>query len=183
MLDNLLEIEVAYSLLETSEGDGKRDAIDVHYDKLKTDINVLDKKSDEFKILEKYVKNTHAATHSMYKLKIEQVKPNLCNKEIIIINPIFFVDLQDLSPRRIEKVRKIPIPPKQNASLARISYDELCRNLVSGSPHCPSRSPSHWLHVWKGNLFRGHGLKVCQLLQHESQQQHWSHAALRRRFG
>ena len=41
MLDNLLEIEVAYNLLQTDEGGNKeKDAFDVHYDKLKTDIKV-----------------------------------------------------------------------------------------------------------------------------------------------
>ena len=41
MLDNLLEIEVAYNLLQTDEGgDKEKDAFDVHYDKLKTDIKV-----------------------------------------------------------------------------------------------------------------------------------------------
>lgn len=39
MLDNLLEIEVAYSLLKSGD-DGGQDPIDVHYKKLKTDIEV-----------------------------------------------------------------------------------------------------------------------------------------------
>ena len=42
MLDNLLEIEVAYSLLkqeETGEGEA-RDPLDVHFDQLKTDMEV-----------------------------------------------------------------------------------------------------------------------------------------------
>ena len=41
MLDNLLEIEVAYNLLQTDEsGDKEKDAFDAHYEKLKTDITV-----------------------------------------------------------------------------------------------------------------------------------------------
>ena len=43
MLDNLLEIEVAYNLLQTTDEGGdkeKKDAFDAHYDKLKTDITV-----------------------------------------------------------------------------------------------------------------------------------------------
>ena len=39
MLDNLLEIEVAYSLLKG--GDGGEDPIDAHYKKLKTEIVVI----------------------------------------------------------------------------------------------------------------------------------------------
>ena len=39
MLDNLLEIEVAYSMLKTGD-DGGQDPLDVHYTQLKTDIKV-----------------------------------------------------------------------------------------------------------------------------------------------
>ena len=76
MLDNLLEIEVAYSLLQSSGSSKEKDPIDSHYDKLKTKIEVLGRKTDEFKVLEDYVKNTHAATHNMYSLEIEQVRKN-----------------------------------------------------------------------------------------------------------
>nr|XP_045597735.1 poly [ADP-ribose] polymerase 1-like isoform X1 [Procambarus clarkii] len=74
MLDNLSEIEVAYNLL-TSEDDGDKDAdpIDKHYHKLKTKMDVLDKDSDEFKMIQDYVTNTHATTHSHYKLLVEEV--------------------------------------------------------------------------------------------------------------
>lgn len=40
MLDNLLDIEVAYSLLRAGSDDGSKDPIDVNYEKLKTDIKV-----------------------------------------------------------------------------------------------------------------------------------------------
>lgn len=40
MLDNLLDIEVAYSLLRGGSGDSSKDPIDVNYEKLKTDIKV-----------------------------------------------------------------------------------------------------------------------------------------------
>jgi len=39
MLDNLLEIEIAYSMLKVGDDEAK-DPIDVHYEKLKTDIKV-----------------------------------------------------------------------------------------------------------------------------------------------
>jgi len=39
MLDNLLEIEIAYNLLKVGDDKG-RDPIDLHYEKLKTDIQV-----------------------------------------------------------------------------------------------------------------------------------------------
>jgi len=75
MLDNLLEIEVAYNLLsagDEEENKGK-DPIDKHYAKLKTEMEVLKRDSEEWSILEDYVKNTHAATHTMYTLEIEQI--------------------------------------------------------------------------------------------------------------
>lgn len=40
MLDNLLDIEVAYSLLRGGSEDSSKDPIDVNYEKLKTDIKV-----------------------------------------------------------------------------------------------------------------------------------------------
>jgi len=74
MLDNLLEIEVAYSLLSGGEEDSKgQDPIDAHYNKLNTDISMLPKDGDEWKILETYVKNTHASTHTLYSLEIQQI--------------------------------------------------------------------------------------------------------------
>ena len=74
MLDNLQEIEIAYSLLKTDdEGSADKDPLDVHYEKLKTHMSVLDKESKEFKRLVKYVKNTHASTHNQYQLEVLEV--------------------------------------------------------------------------------------------------------------
>ena len=39
MLDNLLEIELAYSLLKT-DNESQKDPIDAHYEKLKTQLQV-----------------------------------------------------------------------------------------------------------------------------------------------
>ncbi|XP_031566693.1 poly [ADP-ribose] polymerase 1-like [Actinia tenebrosa] len=69
MLDNLLEIEVAYSLLK-SGGDDAKDPIDVNYEKLKTNLDVLEHSSPEFVMIQEYVKNTHAATHQQYELNV-----------------------------------------------------------------------------------------------------------------
>lgn len=71
MLDNLLEIEVAYSMLKG--GDEGEDPIDSHYKKLKTEIVELPKKDEEYKRLLDYVKNTHATTHNMYDLEVEEI--------------------------------------------------------------------------------------------------------------
>ena len=51
MLDNLLEIEVAYTLLSESDTKDGKDPIDAHYDKLNTQITVLEKDNDEFKVI------------------------------------------------------------------------------------------------------------------------------------
>lgn len=40
MLDNLLDIEVAYSLLRGGAQDNENDPIDINYEKLKTKIEV-----------------------------------------------------------------------------------------------------------------------------------------------
>ena len=39
MLDNLLDIEVAYSMLKSAD-EGNKDPLDMHYEKLKTDVKV-----------------------------------------------------------------------------------------------------------------------------------------------
>ena len=71
MVDNLLEIEVAYSLLqEEQKGD---DPIDTNYTKLKTDLQVLPKDGEEFLMIQEYVANTHGATHSSYSLEVLEV--------------------------------------------------------------------------------------------------------------
>ncbi|XP_075451600.1 LOW QUALITY PROTEIN: poly [ADP-ribose] polymerase 1 [Ascaphus truei] len=73
MLDNLLDIEVAYSLLKGGTDDGGKDPIDVKYEKIKTDIKVVEKASEEAKIIEEYVKNTHATTHNAYDLEVLRI--------------------------------------------------------------------------------------------------------------
>lgn len=72
MLESLLELELAYDLLN-EETDQKKNPLDGHYDQLKNDIHPIEKSSDEFKLLQQYVKNTHAATHSNYELEIEDI--------------------------------------------------------------------------------------------------------------
>jgi poly [ADP-ribose] polymerase 1 len=73
MLEALLDIEVAYYIISTKNNTDDVDPIDHCYAKLNADIKPLDKSSDEYKVIEKYVKNTHAATHSSYTLDIIDV--------------------------------------------------------------------------------------------------------------
>lgn len=80
MLDSLLEIECAYNLIKREmdpvDGDGKekmKNPIDKYYEQLKTNLEPLERSSEEFELLERYVRNTHAATHSMYELEIVDI--------------------------------------------------------------------------------------------------------------
>lgn len=73
MLDNLLEIEIAYSLLKGGSSDNEIDPLDKHYDSLKADIKEIPEDSEEYKIVNDYIKNTHAKTHSSYTLSIQQL--------------------------------------------------------------------------------------------------------------
>ncbi|KAL3985863.1 Poly(ADP-ribose) polymerase catalytic domain family protein [Acanthocheilonema viteae] len=74
LLDDLLELEVTYSILRTdNEVDRMRDPVDVHYEKLHAQLEVLDKQSDEYKRILQYAENTHAPTHDQYKLEIVDI--------------------------------------------------------------------------------------------------------------
>lgn len=72
MLNNLLEIEIAYNILK---GDNKseEDPIDLHFKKLKCDMEVLDHSTAEFLRLVDYVQKTHAETHDSYKLVVKDI--------------------------------------------------------------------------------------------------------------
>lgn len=72
MLESLLEMELAYGLLN-EKTDDKKNPIDAHYEQLKTEIVPLDKSSEEHKLLINYVENTHAPTHTNYKLEVEEI--------------------------------------------------------------------------------------------------------------
>lgn len=73
MLDNLLDIEVAYSLLRGGAQDNENDPIDINYEKLKTKIEVVDKNTQEAEVIVQYVKNTHASTHNTYTLEVQEI--------------------------------------------------------------------------------------------------------------
>ena len=55
------------------EGKGLLNPIDQHYMNLQCDLDVLDRSTDEFGIIEKYTQNTHAATHNQYKMQVIDV--------------------------------------------------------------------------------------------------------------
>lgn len=72
MLNNLLEIEVAYKLLHLPSDDSVS-PITSHYLKLKADIMPVDKSDPDFHLLLSYIKNTHAPTHCDYTLEVEDI--------------------------------------------------------------------------------------------------------------
>ena len=74
MLDSLLELEVSYSLLSGGKKEQEEtDPIDLYYEKLKANLTVVDKKSDEFDMIKEFMSNTHGSTHSSYDLKLLEV--------------------------------------------------------------------------------------------------------------
>ncbi|XP_044760388.1 poly [ADP-ribose] polymerase [Coccinella septempunctata] len=70
MLDSLVELEVAYSLLKSAGSDS---SLDQYYSKLNTEIKSIPKGNEEFEIIQEYVKNTHAETHQSYELEIVDI--------------------------------------------------------------------------------------------------------------
>ena len=73
MVENLMEIELAYRMLKEARAQDMRSPLDVHFDQLKTDMEVVSKDSDDFKMIVEYVANTHAATHNSYDLEVLEV--------------------------------------------------------------------------------------------------------------
>ena len=72
MLQSLEDIQVFTKLLDQGSISDVNQ-LDSNYLKLATDITPMDKSSDRFKLLCEYVKNTHAATHTAYKLEVEDI--------------------------------------------------------------------------------------------------------------
>lgn len=72
ILDNLIELEIAYSMLQ-QDTDDKLNPLDAHYEQLKTELQPLDHKTEEFTLIHDYVQNTHAATHDAYMLEVVDV--------------------------------------------------------------------------------------------------------------
>ncbi|XP_053681345.1 poly [ADP-ribose] polymerase [Anopheles nili] len=74
MIESLMEIEFAYSLLNAdSSQDGDKNPLDMHYDQLKTVIEPMAHDSEEFALLEEYVRNTHGETHTTYDLEVSEI--------------------------------------------------------------------------------------------------------------
>jgi poly [ADP-ribose] polymerase len=74
MLDSLLDIEIAFKILNLgSAEDEEADPVDTHYKKLRCGMEVLDEQSDEYKLLLRYIANTHASSHDNYKIVVKSI--------------------------------------------------------------------------------------------------------------
>ncbi|XP_062609623.1 poly [ADP-ribose] polymerase 2-like [Saccostrea cucullata] len=71
LLESLEDIEIAMKTLKS--GDYSENPVDRHYHALKCELQAMDKSADEFKMINEYLQNTHAATHNQYKMQIEDV--------------------------------------------------------------------------------------------------------------
>ncbi|XP_018647027.1 poly [ADP-ribose] polymerase, putative [Schistosoma mansoni] len=69
MLEDLLEIELAYKMLQT-KGDSKCNPLDEHYEQLHTKLEPLDSNCEDYKLILDYVRETHGATHTQYTLEV-----------------------------------------------------------------------------------------------------------------
>ncbi|CAI9105413.1 OLC1v1004328C3 [Oldenlandia corymbosa var. corymbosa] len=72
MVEALGEIEVATKLLEDVNS-MEEDSLYYQYQRLHCELNPIEVGSDEYIMIEKYMKNTHAKTHSNYSVDIVQV--------------------------------------------------------------------------------------------------------------
>jgi poly [ADP-ribose] polymerase len=70
MLQSLEDIQVFTKLLDEGSGDSDMNELDSNYLKLNMKIAPLDKASKTYEILLEYVKNTHASSHSAYRLEV-----------------------------------------------------------------------------------------------------------------
>ncbi|XP_028392004.1 poly [ADP-ribose] polymerase 2-like [Dendronephthya gigantea] len=70
LLETLGDIEIAMKVLKEELDENP---IDSHYKALKCGLDPIDNTSDDFKMIETYVKNTHAKTHSHYSMTVEDV--------------------------------------------------------------------------------------------------------------
>lgn len=75
MLESLLQMEFAYSILQSDnyDGDNTVHPIDRRFGQLHNDIRPMDRTHPMFGILSTYLENTHAQTHRNYAIEIEEV--------------------------------------------------------------------------------------------------------------
>lgn len=65
-----MEMEIAYNMMKSV---GSHNDLDTYYAQLKAEIGLLDGDSEEYQLIQEYVRNTHAETHSNYELVVQQI--------------------------------------------------------------------------------------------------------------
>ena len=70
-MQTLGDIQIALKVLQ--EGDRREHPLDRHYHSLHCGLIPVEHEDDEFSMVVKYVKNTHARTHNQYRLKVLEV--------------------------------------------------------------------------------------------------------------
>ena len=68
MIDSLTDMKIASSILENKKS--SEHPIDDYYKQLNCDLKAIEKSDPKYKLLEEYVRNTHAGTHNAYKLTV-----------------------------------------------------------------------------------------------------------------
>jgi hypothetical protein len=68
MMESLMQMEIAFKLAGESANSDCR--VDDNYKKLNTNITLVDKAHKTWKLIDTYLQNTHAATHSSYSLEL-----------------------------------------------------------------------------------------------------------------
>lgn len=73
MLESLLAMEFAYSILQSGDDNDNVNPIDKRFSLLQNDIRPMDRANPMFDILAAYLQNTHAHTHTKYTIEIEEI--------------------------------------------------------------------------------------------------------------
>ena len=73
MLQSLEDIQIFTKMIDEGKVAKDINELDSNYLKLKSNIEPLERKTQEFSAIEKYLKNTHAKSHSNYKLELVEV--------------------------------------------------------------------------------------------------------------
>lgn len=71
MLRELNDIQVNYQIINFEQIE-KRNPIDLFYEKIKTEIKTIRSDSEDFNLIEKYIKNTHGSSHN-FRLEIDKI--------------------------------------------------------------------------------------------------------------
>ena len=83
LLDALDEIQVAVKVLDEGKDQGDVNVLDTYYEFLECSIDPLSNTESDYKVIKKYIENTHGELHKYFKLSIEdifKVHRDVCNK-------------------------------------------------------------------------------------------------------